>query len=143
MTTIDQLRRLLKAVNDLPAPSASRGWTGAGVEIKSEADAAPASGWFPDRIQVVTAHALQLSWLFESLRDAFYAEGRLDGSSKHDFFGRLATAANHALLLDDRTARGVCAATLRQAFAIYREMEEGRFEASCVGPINDASAILH
>jgi hypothetical protein len=46
---------------------------------------------------VVTPYALELSWLFESLRDAFYADNLLDGQSRIEFFGRRANAVDRCL----------------------------------------------
>ena len=67
--------------------------------------------------------------MFARLRNAFYAEARLDGCSKIEFFGRLANAANRCLHREPAaTAQLLCAAVLHEAFAIYDEMEDGGFE---------------
>lgn len=87
------------------------------------------NAFYPEPHSVVTEHALELSWLFEVLRDAFYAENRLDGCSKIEFFGRLANTANRCLSRQPEVDAGaLCSAVLGEAFAIYGEMEAGRFE---------------
>ena len=57
--------------------------------------------------------------------NGFRAEERIDGCSKIEFFGRLATAANRRLLREsDASAPRLCEA-VSAALAIYREMERG------------------
>lgn len=85
----------------------------------------------------MTEHALELSWLFEQLRDAFYAESRINGCTKIDFFGRLANAAIRCLECRPRaSARLLCAAVYHEALAIYDEMENGSFGYFAVAPGN-------
>jgi hypothetical protein len=87
--TIVELRRIEEALASVPLPRADREWGGADVVISGEAP--PPSGtvnFYPEPRYVVTKHSLELSWLFERLRDAFHAESRLDGCSKIEFFGR-------------------------------------------------------
>jgi hypothetical protein len=90
-------------------------------------------GFYSEPRYVVTPFALELSWLFERLRDAFYAEKRLDSCSKYEFFGRLANSANRFLQASTSpTPRLLCGYVLDEAFAIYNEMEEGTFECLLV-----------
>lgn len=78
-------------------------WGGADVMIRSQMDS-NAEEWTQDqpmvvslqsseprRRVVVTEHSIQLSWLFNQLRDAF--EDKVDYVSKYDFYGSLAQAA--------------------------------------------------
>jgi len=77
---------------------------------------------------VVTKHALELSWLFESLRDIFSPV--LDGATKIEFYGRLANAANHYLAkaaVQPHSAQDLLFAVAHEAFAILDEMDEGEF----------------
>ncbi|MEW5706520.1 MAG: hypothetical protein AB1743_06960 [Actinomycetota bacterium] len=131
--TIQQLYQLENEVSRSSIPCASRPWSGADVVIsKTTPQSAPQSkgrGFYPDPRYVITEHALEVSGLFERLRDAFYAENRLDSCSKIEFFGRLANAANRCLQrIENPTAHQVCDAVLREAFAIYEEMEKGTFQ---------------
>jgi hypothetical protein len=98
---------------------------GAGVVIASHPP--PSSGGFyPAPRYVVTEHALELSWLFESLWRSF--SGVLDYATKFEFFGRLANRANaylshaHDARLDD-----LLFAVLHEAFLIREDIESGVF----------------
>jgi hypothetical protein len=127
MTKFDALAHLL--ANPV-LPKASRHW--------SEADVAIASAQQPDHLrrsfyprerEVLTEHALEVSYFFEVLRDPLRQEALIGHCSKIEFFGRLATAA-HACLLEqpDATAHQVCAAVLREAYATAKQMDDGEFD---------------
>jgi hypothetical protein len=80
-------------------PNASRNWSGANVLIAS----APQpdhlrKAFYPRAREILTEHALEISYFFEVLRDPFYEEALIDHRSKIAFFGRLATAAEECLL---------------------------------------------
>jgi len=96
-------------------------------------------GFYPEPRYVLTPYSLELSWFFQKLRDAFYAEDRIDGASKIEFFGRLANAANRyrQYATGPTSAHHLCAAVLHEAFAIYREMEEGSFKSLAVASGNE------
>ena len=131
MKTVDELRRLEVEIAGGLLGQAEIEWGGADVIISKELRVA-GGGFYPEPRSVVTSHSLELSWLFESLRDAFYAESRLDGCSKIEFFGCLANAANRCLNRDPATGVNLlCAAVLHEAFAILDEMDEGSFQ--CLG----------
>jgi hypothetical protein len=137
--TIDELMRLEQVLASTPLPRADREWGGADVVITSVAPRqSEADEFYPGPRYVITEHSRQLSWMFERLRDAFYAESRLDGCSKIEFFGRLANAANRCLHREPlASAELLCAAVLHEAFAIYDEMEEGTFECLAVAVGNE------
>lgn len=129
MKTIEHLDALAPMLATAELPKAKECWRGADVSITPSRDPEPTRNSFypPDR-HVGTVHALELSWMFMSLRDAFYAESRINGCSKIEFFGRLANAA--ARCLDEQPnvpAPVLCAATLHEAYAIFDEMELGEF----------------
>ena len=130
MSTISTLRETATILNTRPIPCVTKTWGGADVIICKLPPKSPAE--YSHRSEpryVVTPCATELSWLFERLRDAFYAEKRLDGCSKIEFFGRLANAANRCIQQGDGAAAVVlCRAVLHEAFAIYEEMETGRFQ---------------
>lgn len=139
METNKELKRLEKYLEKSPLPRVSSEWGGADVIISGEAPPKQTKGGFYPRSRyVVTSSSFELSWLFERLRDAFYAEKRLDGCSKIEFFGRLANAANRCIQRSTiLTAHILCAAVLHEAFAIYDEMEEGKFRCLTVAPGNE------
>ncbi|GAB4180561.1 MAG: hypothetical protein Kow00108_17020 [Calditrichia bacterium] len=130
MKTLEELERLAKLLEQKELPRAEGEWGGADVIITKESPPKKAEeGFYPEPRYVVTQHSLELSWLFERLRDAFYAEKRLDGCSKIEFFGRLANAALRCMRnSSDASAHILYAAVLHEAFAIYYEMEDGNFE---------------
>ena len=123
MKKLDELAHLL--ANPV-LPKASRHWSGSDVLIAS----APKPdhlrrSFYPRDGEVLTEHALEVSYFFEVLRDK---EALLDHCSKIEFFGRLATAAEACLLEQpDATAHLVCAAVLREAYAMAKQMDEGEF----------------
>jgi hypothetical protein len=109
MTKLDALANLL--ANPV-LPKASRLWSVADVVIASAPQ--PDHFWrsFHRRnCEVLTEHALEVSYFFEVLRDQFYKEALIVHCAKIEFFGRLATAAEACLLEQpDATAHVVCAA---------------------------------
>ena len=129
MKTVDELNRLEKELSRKQLPRARREWGGADVVITRNRPHKTEGGFYPDPRYVVTDYSFEISWLFEALRDAFYAEARLDSCSKIEFFGRLANAGNRFLRRSSLpTAHQLCAAVLHEAYAIYEEMEDGAFQ---------------
>jgi hypothetical protein len=125
MNTLEELRRLEEVVKCNQLPKAKKTWGGAGVIITTQSW--ETNGYSEPQF-VVTPHALEVSWLFDALKDAFYAERRLDSCSKLDFFDRLASAANQCITeADDASVQAVCAAVIQEAFLIYDEMENNNF----------------
>ena len=121
-----------------PLPQAEGPWEGADVVILPSSKAAlEPQSFYAEPRSVVTPYALELSWLFETLRDAFYAENLLDSQTKIEFFGRLANAANRCLGRGTDSSVRLCAAVLHEAFAIYDEIGEGTFESLPVAVGNE------
>jgi hypothetical protein len=126
MNKLDELAHLL--ANPV-LPKASRHWSGANVLIAS----APQpdhlrKAFYPRAREVLSEHALEISYFFEVLRDPLYQEALIDHCSKIEFFGRLAIAAEACLLEQpDATAHLVCASVLRVAYAMAKQMDEGEF----------------
>ena len=78
---MDALRRVIGSPE--PLPRSSRPWGGADVAISFCARPGDReSSFYPAPRMVYTAYALELSWLFESLRDSFALEPLLDGCNK-------------------------------------------------------------
>jgi hypothetical protein len=139
MKTLEELKRLERVLEGPSLPKSKGEWGGADVALTRNAPSqSTETGFYPDPRYVVTEHALELSWLFEELRDAFYAEQRLDGCSKIEFFGRLANAANRCIKkAGDPSSNNLCAAVLHEAFAIYDEMEAGEFKCLAIALGNE------
>lgn len=115
-----------------PLPHASNEWGGANVIIVT----ATRGGRYRE---IVTPHALEVSWLFNNLRDAF--GDLVDGCSKFELYGRFEISANAAIRRHrDVSAVVVCAAILDEADGILDEMAGGRFE---VLPIALGVTIAH
>ena len=139
MRTADLLKKIETDIDSKTIPRSTRLWGGADVVIvkRTPADSL-GGGFYPEPRSVVTQHARELSWLFERLRDAFYAEHRVDWETKIEFFGRLANAANRALKSSPGiNARVLCAAVLQEALAILDEMEDGTFRSLPVAVGNE------
>jgi hypothetical protein len=126
MKKLDELAHLL--ANPV-LPKARCHWSGADLVIASAPQPDHLSrSFYPRDREVLTEHALEVSYFFEVLRDPFYEEALNDHCSKIEFFGRLANAAEACLLEQpDATAHLVCAAVLREAYAMAKQMDEGEF----------------
>jgi hypothetical protein len=135
MKKLDELAPLL--ANPV-LPKASRHWSGADVLLgpPPQPDHLRRSFYAKDR-EVLTEHALEVSYFFEVLRDPFYEEALIDHCSKREFFGRLAAAAEACLLeQSDATAHLVCAAVLREAYSMAKQMDEDEFDFLIVAEVN-------
>ena len=127
MKKLDELARLL--ANPV-LPKASRYWSEADVVLAT----APQGdqlwrSFYPRDREVLTEHALEVSYFFEVLRDPFFEEVLIDHCSKIEFFGRLAIAANACLLEQpDATAHLLCATILRETYAMAKQMDESEFD---------------
>jgi len=131
MKTIQHLQQLEATLEKESMPKATQTWGGADVVITADppVSQSDANSFYPDPRYVVTQHDLELSWLFEQLFKAFYADSLIDGCTKIEFCGRLANAANRCLSkTPDSSARALLAAVMHEAFCMYEEMKEGSFE---------------
>ena len=105
----------------------SKMWQGADVIITTESPAIAEGGFYPEPRYVVTAHASNLSWLFEQIRDIFM---EIDdyGYLKEEIFGRLGNTANRFLSKNpDANVRETLLAVMHEAFAITEEIQDGEF----------------
>jgi hypothetical protein len=82
-------------------------WGGADVVICSkpvqQSAVSGSTAFYPDKRQVVSPFAEELSWLFESLRDAFGSS--IDFQSKYEFYARLADASDRYSATTPETSR--------------------------------------
>ena len=124
---LDALRTIVGSPDPLPR---HRLWGGADVVISLRARPGDRkSSFYPAPRMVCTTHGHELSWLFDSLRDAFAIESLLDGCNKIEFYGRLANAANaHLRKGGEITAAELCGAVLDEAVKMYGEMKNHTFE---------------
>jgi hypothetical protein len=111
-------------------PKSSRHWSGADVLIASAPQRNHFSRPFDSRsCEVLTEHALEVSYFFEVLGERFFQEALTAHCYEIEFFGRLASAADACLLEQpDATAHLVCAAVLREAYAMAKHIDKGEFD---------------
>jgi len=115
----------------------AKGWQGADVVISEEPLSVEPKSFYPVPRNVVTSYSAELSWLFESLRDA-YTDLEGYGFWKEEFFGRLGNSASRYLTRNSRTsAKTLLLAVIHEAFCILEEMEAGEFQVLSVS-INNA-----
>jgi hypothetical protein len=108
---------------------ARHNWGGADVVVTSSLKGTQQKdAFYPEPRTVVTPFSLEVSWLFEHLRDAF--SGLVDGTSKIEFYGRLANAARNyqQQVNGGENAKDIMRAVLYEAVSMLEEMEEGTFE---------------
>ena len=118
---------LLFLESDSPCLRASSPWGGAHVSIVAKRPEESTDTWYANRC-VITSHVLELSWMFNELRDAFYAEGLLDGCTKLEFFGRLGNTADRAVKKQpDIGAKDLCRKVLDEAMQMYVEIKNNTF----------------
>jgi hypothetical protein len=125
-----RLVRLARRIRNGKIPTATRLWGGAHVVISEAAPEVSASSWEPEHRHVVTEFGLELSWLFDQLRNAFGPT--IGGPGKFEFYGRLANAANaylNAVHSKEQTARDLAMSSLLEAFVMLDEMGRGDFVA--------------
>jgi hypothetical protein len=139
-----KLHELAHLLGNPVLPRAGRYWSGADVVIAST----PLldhlrSSFYPRDREALTEHALEVSYFFEVLRDHFYEEALIGHCSKIEFLGRLASAADACLLEQaDATAHLVCAAVLREAYSMAKQIDEGKFDFLIVAEGNQITEDL-
>lgn len=139
MKTIEELKRLNEAIANDKIGMSKRSWYGAGIAVVKEQTKKHSEGFYHDPFFVESnKFSLEISWMFEQLRDAFYAEDLLDGWTKEEFFGRLARAANRGIYRNNEDCRIICMEILKEAQQIYGEITSNSFE---VLPISTGNII--
>ena len=106
-------------------PQAKRLWGGARVVISLKKQNIRGDfDFYPDPIEIVTPHALELSWIFNDLRDIFVQAGVLDSINKFSFYQQLAEAASETIERNPAVgAAELCRKVVEKAKSIYMEME--------------------
>ncbi len=129
----ETINRLYEGLNAGITRKAEKKWGGADVCIVRHAPPPSENGFYPDPRFVETRYPLELSWIFEALRDAFYAEKLLDGCSKIEFFGRLANAACEAITENaEIPCVDLCKSVIAEAEKMYEEMQNHQFHCLAV-----------
>jgi len=102
-------------------------WGGADVIVTDVMPETLKSGFRHEARYVVTPFAHQLSWLIVQMWEAF--KPFMDGTTKIEFFGRLANAANRQIAGSENAehADDLLDAVLHEGFAIADELEDGSF----------------
>jgi len=127
--TRSSLLHLAKRIEKGDYPHNRKNWGGADVGIVSKTPKPTEGGFYPDPRYVVTSFSRELSWLFEKMKDTF--KPFLDGTTKIEFYGRLANMANRyqqRLKGKEEICKHLLLAVLHEAFAMLEEMEEGNFQ---------------
>ena len=121
--TAEGLDMMLKYINSSgPLPRAKSLWQGADVIITLKKQNIQ-SDFYPAPFEVYTVHALELSWVFNDLRDLFMKEKLLDCRSKDVFFGELAECAVDVLEKDPHiSAHHLCGQIVQQAMQFYKQL---------------------
>lgn len=99
-------------------PQAVREWGGANVIISTK----PLDTHYRE---VITPHALEMSWVFTQLRDAFSV--MIGSCAKFEFYGRLAIAANTAVAAGRQSKSEVLRAVVESARGMLDELSARRF----------------
>lgn len=134
ITVKETLKLLADTIASGNIPKANQEWAGAEVCIVRSVPTKTEDGFYPDPRYVETKHPLELSWCFEKLRDAFYAENLIDGCSKIEFFGRLANVAVRAAKAKPEiSCPDLCGAVALEAEMIYNELTHGKFHCLPIG----------
>ena len=108
----------------LPLPRAKRLWNGARVVISLKPQRRESDGFYPEPFEVITPHGLELSWLFNDLRDIFTRAGLIDPCNKFEFYRELAENACHVIDNDPSLkAEKLCRRVVEKAKEIYQEMK--------------------
>lgn len=119
-----ELSILAKHIMENKIAKAKDEWGGAKVIIASKQPQINDSFYSQPRY-VITKFSLELSWLFEQLRDRF--SGLINGTTKIEFFGRLANAAILNIEKNNDNLEELLLAVLHEAFLILDELKSGEF----------------
>ena len=139
MKTEEEIKRIKQLILDNNISKAKSNWGGADVVIDNKTHTTNPNSFYPEPRFVVTEFSLEISWLFECLRDAFYAENLIDGCTKIEFFGRLANSANEIINNNKNVSKQeLCLTVLKEAEKIYSEIKNKAF---CSLPIANGNEI--
>lgn len=126
MKTEDEIKRIKQLILDGKIEKAKKNWVGADVVIDNKSHDKNPNSFYPEPRYVISEYSLEISWLFDLLKNAFYAENLLDSSSKIEFFGRLANSVNNSI---PGTKQEICMALINEAEKMYSEIKNGNFKS--------------
>lgn len=139
LKTEEEIKRIRQFILDGKIEKAKKNWSGADVVIDNKAHEPVSNSFYPEPRYVISEFSYEISWLFEKIKDAFYAENLLDGCSKIEFFGRLANSVNEKInKINDVPKQELCITILNEAEKIYFEIINGTF---CSLPIAEGNTI--
>lgn len=117
----DKIRDLLRQV-EAGSIGTAPPWQGADVVILKKAPAPSVGNFYPDPRFVETKYVIELSWLFEELRDIFWHnEGY--GAWKEELFGRLGNVATKfQSVCPDGSVKGLLTAVIEEALTMANEI---------------------
>ena len=110
---------------------ASREWGGANVVVS-------AVPLYSSYREIITPYSLEVSWLFEQLRDVF--SRLIDSESKFEFYGRLEVAVNRSIAAGQCEVRDVALGLLDAAETMLDEMSRRQFTILSVAMGNEIAA---
>ena len=138
MKTEEEIKKLKQIILEGKFEKAKRNWGGADVVIDNKPHESNSNSFYPKPRFVISEFSYEISWLFECLRDAFYAEKLLDSCSKIEFFGRLANIANDNIK-NKSSKQELCINILSEAEQICSEIRNGYF---CSLPLANGNEIF-
>ena len=110
---------------------ASREWGGANVVVS-------AVPLYSSYREIITPYSLEVSWLFEQLRDVF--SRLIDSESKFEFYGRLEVSVNRSIAAGQCEVRDVALGLLEAAATMLDEMSRRQFTILSVAMGNEIAA---
>jgi hypothetical protein len=122
----EDLNKLSRFIEKGIIPRADYEWGGADVVITQHIPEKSEKNFYPDPRYVVTSFSFELSWLFNQLKKIFHH--LIDGTTKIEFYGRLANAAIFYLSKGGKDCKELLFSVLHEAYAMLEEMEEGDFK---------------
>lgn len=123
MKALEKLNSLQKVVVSGEIGKAKGKWGGAEVSVVSKLPETSSDSFYPNPKYVVSEKFyLEISWMFEQLKEIFYSDKLLDYLDKYDFFDRLAKAANRGIENDSDDCKSILLEILREAQMIYGEL---------------------
>lgn len=131
----NDLIKLSQLIKEDKISKADREWGGADVIITNRQPELSKNNFYPEPRYVVTKFSLELSWLFNQLKDIF--SELIDGMTKIEFYGRLANAGISYTSHSNNNCKELLLSVLHEAFAMLEEFEEGRFIALSIAIGNE------
>lgn len=134
MKTEEEIKRIKQLIIDNKIEKAQKNWGGADIVIDNKPHKENPNSFYPEPRYVISEYSLEISWIFEQLKHAFYSENLLDSCSKIEFFGRLANSINNS---NTDSKQDICMAILNEAEKIHAEIIKGTFKSLVIANGNE------